>query len=227
MTRSGHRPPALVYRGPASRPGCPEAVAALLASAPWNLDVRFTGPHEALPLTARTLSHAALYAQPGGGTLPSAYRRLRRQRGAVRDFVHDGGRYLGFCLGGYLAGSTPGFGLLPGDADQYIASPGATVHDERDTVIEVLWRGRPRTVFFQDGPLFVLDESAAAAVGARIIATYDNGNTAALVARYGKGRVAVTGPHPEATPDWYTDHGLPVQHTRDLAEELVEAVMGE
>ncbi|MDV9201957.1 BPL-N domain-containing protein [Streptomyces sp. Wh19] len=89
------------------------------------------------------------------------------------------------------------------------------------------WRGTPRTVFFQDGPFFVLDEHAAAEAGARILATYDNGTAAALVTRYGKGRVAVTGPHPEATAGWYTDHGLPVQHTRDLAEELVEAVMRE
>ncbi|MFJ7199910.1 MULTISPECIES: BPL-N domain-containing protein [unclassified Streptomyces] len=220
---TGHRRLALVYRGPASQPGCPEAVAELLASTAWNLDVRFTGPDEVLPLAARTLSRAALYAQPGGGTLSSAYRRLRWQRRAVRDFVHHGGRYLGFCLGGYLAGATPGFGLLPGDTDQYISSPGATVHDGRDTVIQVTWRGRPRTVFFQDGPLFVLDEGA----DARILATYDNGAAAALVTRYGGGRVAVTGPHPEATADWYTDHALPIQHTRDLAQELVEAVMRE
>ncbi|MFJ5841612.1 hypothetical protein ACIQGO_33550 [Streptomyces shenzhenensis] len=41
---AGHRLLALVHRGPASLPGCPEAVAALLARGPWDLDVRFTGP---------------------------------------------------------------------------------------------------------------------------------------------------------------------------------------
>lgn len=46
---TGQRLLALVYRGPASQPGCPEAVAGLLAAAPWNLDVRFTGPDEVLP----------------------------------------------------------------------------------------------------------------------------------------------------------------------------------
>ncbi|MFI0737719.1 BPL-N domain-containing protein [Streptomyces sp. NPDC021100] len=220
-TTAGRRPLALVYRGPASAPGCPEAVAALLAAGPWDLDVRFTGPNEALPLSPRTLSQAALYSQPGGGTLSAAYGRLRPQRGAIRDFVHDGGRYLGFCLGGYLAGATPGFGLLPGDTDQYISSSGATVHDERDTLIQVTWRGRPRTVFFQDGPHFVLDDDADATV----LATYDNGTAAALVTGFGRGRVAVCGPHPEATDDWYTDQGLRVQHTLDLAMDLVEAVI--
>ncbi|MEU7305951.1 BPL-N domain-containing protein [Streptomyces sp. NPDC007189] len=214
---------ALVYRGPASLPGCPEAVANLLASGPWDLDVRYTGPHEPLPLSAASLSQAVLYAQPGGGTLDSAYRILRPQRRAIRDFVHGGGHYLGFCLGGYLAGATPGFDLLPGDTDQYIATAGATVHDEGSTVVRVIWQGSPRSVYFQDGPAFVLDTGAAA----RILARYDNGAPAALVARFGAGRVAVTGPHPEATDDWYTDHGLPVHHTRDLARDLVESMWRE
>ncbi|MFJ5532896.1 hypothetical protein [Streptomyces sp. NPDC093261] len=217
----GQRPLALVYRGPASLPGCPEAVAALLAEGPWNLDVRFTGPHEELPLSAESLSRARVYAQPGGGTLRPAYWRLRRRRGAIRDFVQGGGRYLGFCLGGYLAGATPGFGLLPGDTDQYISSPGSSVHDESNTLVGVEWRGRPRTVFFQDGPYFVLDKDA----DARVLATYDNGTPAAVVSRFGAGRVGVTGPHPEATEDWYTDYGLPLQYTLDLARDLVESTL--
>ncbi|MGW3497331.1 BPL-N domain-containing protein [Streptomyces sp. NPDC001020] len=217
------RPLALVYRGPASSPGCPEAVAELLAAAPWDLDVRFTGPHEELPLTAESLSRALVYAQPGGGTLSPAYRKLRRQRDAIRDFVRGGGRYLGFCLGAYLAGATPGFDLLPGDSDQYISAPGCTVHHDGNTLVEVVWRGLPRTVFFQDGPYFVLDEGA----DAKVLATYPNGMPAAMVARFGAGRVGVTGPHPEATDDWFTDYALPVHRTRDLALDLVKSVLEE
>ncbi|MEU6367013.1 hypothetical protein ABZ876_15090 [Streptomyces sp. NPDC046931] len=220
---SGHRPLALVYRGPASLPGCPEAVAGLLADGPWDLDVRFTGPREELPLSAESLARAQVYAQPGGGTLRRAYWRLRRQRGAIRDFVQGGGRYLGFCLGGYLAGATPGFGLLPGDTDQYISSAGSSVDDERNTLVGVQWRGRPRTVFFQDGPYFVLDERADA--DTTVLATYDNGMPAAVVSRFGAGRVGVTGPHPEATDDWFSDYGLPLQHNLDLARDLVESTL--
>jgi glutamine amidotransferase-like uncharacterized protein len=81
-----------------------------------------------------------------------------------------------------------------------------------------------RTVFFQDGPYFVLDDSARAA-GTRVLATYTNGLPAALVTGFGAGRVAVTGPHPEATADWYTDNGLPVHDARDLAVDLVSAAL--
>ncbi|WP_211589566.1 BPL-N domain-containing protein [Microbispora sp. H11081] len=218
--RSG-RPIALVYRGPASIPGCSEAVAALLKASRWGFDVRYTGPHEEIPLSAEALADATVYAQPGGGDLARGYRRLRRFRGPLRDYVARGGRYLGFCLGGYLAGATPGFALLPGDTDQYIGTPDATVRGEEDTLVDVRWRGRDRTVFFQDGPCFLLDPGNAA----HVLATYPNGAVAALVTPYGAGRVGVVGPHPEATDDWFTDAGLPVRHAWDLGLDLVDAVM--
>lgn len=216
------RPAALVYRGPASTPGCPEAVAEVIASGPWGLDVHYVGPEEDVPLGPAALDTAVLYAQPGGGSLTSAYRRLRRHRGAVRAFVARGGGYLGFCLGGYLAGATPGFGLLPGDADRYIGSDDATVDHEESTLVQVRWRERPRTMFFQDGPLFVVDDPAPTT----ILARYPGGAVAAMIAPFGRGRVGVVGPHPEATPDWFTDTCLPVHDAHDLAHDLVDGVLG-
>ncbi|MEU6077020.1 BPL-N domain-containing protein [Micromonospora sp. NPDC047074] len=216
-------PVALVYRGPATLPGCPEAVAALLKSSRWGFDVRYVGPDEVLPLSRRALAGATLYAQPGGGSLKRGYRHLRHHRDEIRQFVHSGGRYLGICLGGYLAGATPGFGLLPGDTDQYIASAAATVRSERNTVVPVSWRGRRRTLFFQDGPYFWLRPGA----GADVLATYPNGTIAALSTVFGAGRVGVVGPHPEATDDWYVDAGLPIagQLGTDLGCDLVDTVM--
>ncbi|HEX6969523.1 MAG TPA: BPL-N domain-containing protein [Micromonosporaceae bacterium] len=222
--RPRRQPPlALVYRGPASLPGCPEAVAALLKCSRWGFDVRYVGPDADLPLSRRTLAEATLYAQPGGDELDDAYRHLRRHRRAIRQFVRSGGRYLGFCLGGYLAGATPGLALLPGDSDQYIASPGATVRSTESTLVQVDWRGRRRTLFFQDGPCF----STRADDGVRVLATYPNGTVAALVVGFGSGRVGVVGPHPEATADWYADAGLVADERLglDLGLELVDAVM--
>jgi glutamine amidotransferase-like uncharacterized protein len=212
---------ALVYRGPASLPGCPEAVAELLKASRWQFDVQFVGPSEEIPLSADALSNGALYAQPGGGSLGRSYRHLKGQRSVIRDYVAGGGRYLGLCLGGYLAGATPGFGLLPGDTDQYIASTGAEIRHEQDALLSVRWRDRQRTMYFQDGPLFLLDSGARATT----LATYRNGAIAAMVTPFGAGRVAVVGPHPEATDDWFIDAGLPVQRARDLGLDLVDTVM--
>lgn len=214
---------ALVYRGPASLPGCPEAVAALIRGSRWDLDVRYVGPREHLHLAPSALSDAVLYAQPGGGELGRAFRRLRRHSSTIQDFVRSGGRYLGFCLGAYLAGRTPGFDLLPGDTDQYIASAGAGTTTAEETVVDVQWGRQVRTLYFEDGPYIVLDEGRPA----EVLARYDNGLPAAVVAAYGRGAVGVVGPHPEATPDWFTDAGLvpPRPLGLDLGMDLVDRVM--
>jgi glutamine amidotransferase-like uncharacterized protein len=221
---AGGRELALVYRGPASEPGCPEAVADLLRRSRWDLDVRYVGPRESVSLSRQTLGRCLVYCQPGGGELNRAYRKLRRDAPVIRDYVSSGGRYLGFCLGGYLAGETPGFGLLPGDTDQYISSSGATTATDSDTVVQVLWGGRRREVFFQDGPWFDLDPGRGPA---DVLAVYDNGLAAAVVAPYGRGAVGVVGPHPEATTDWFVDSGLlpPGRLALDLGLELVDRVM--
>ena len=215
-------PLALVYRGPAARPSaCSDAVADLLRSSSRGFDVRFVGPGGDLPLKPKILAKAAIYAQPGGGELGPAYRRMRKHRPTIRTYVADGGRYLGFCLGGYLAGATPGFGLLPGDTDQYVSSPDADAWGTGDMIVEVLWRGQRRRMFFQDGPIFLLDSLA----GVTVLARYRNKGIAALVTPFGNGRVAVVGPHPEATSDWFADSGMNQEPCLDLGNDLIETVM--
>ncbi|MFB9185647.1 BPL-N domain-containing protein [Dactylosporangium sucinum] len=218
------RPLALVYRGPASCSGCSEAVAALLSKMPAGYQVRYCGPGEHLPLSAETLAGAVVYAQPGGGEVRQAWRRLRNAADDVRAFVSRGGSYLGFCLGAYLAGSGEGFGLLDRvTVEGYIYTKGASVRDTDDTVVGVRWRDRPRHMFFQDGATFSLQAGAPATV----LATYETGAPAAIVATYGAGRVGLTGPHPEADRSWYADAGLtnPDGIRFDLGQDLIESTM--
>jgi glutamine amidotransferase-like uncharacterized protein len=218
------RPLALVYRGPAGCPGCSEAVAELLHSSQWHFDVQYVGPNEQLKLSAATLQAVTLYAQPGGsGELSQAYWQLKQHAHEIRSFVASGGRYLGICMGGYLAGRTPGFQLLPGDTDQFIASRGASVRTAADTIVNVYWRGQLRSMYFQDGPYFLLDRGAT---GVIVLATYTNGKIAALVAPYGKGKVAVSGPHPEATAAWYEASHLvnPEGVHADLGHDLLDSL---
>lgn len=187
--------------------------------------MQYVGPRERLRLSPDVLDRATLYAQPGGGELGRAYRRLRRHKGDIHHFVRSGGRYLGFCLGGYLAGRTPGFDLLPGDADQYITSAGAGISTEASGTIRVRWGGERRSLYFQDGPYFVLENDGGST---DVLARYDNGLPAAVVAPCGLGMVGVVGPHPEASADWFTDDGLrpPDRLALDLGHALLDRVMG-
>jgi glutamine amidotransferase-like uncharacterized protein len=215
---------ALVYRGPASCQGCGESVAALLATAPTPFHVVYCGPKEKVQLSAQALGSASVYVQPGGGNnLEAAWSDLRRSARDIKEWVHSGGHYLGFCMGGYLAGFDPGFGLLPGDSGEYITSPGATVRTITDTTVMVNWRGVPRRVYFQDGPYFDVRRGSDATV----LATYSNGLAAAVVIRVGSGSVGVVGPHPEADASWFkaVDLPVPAQSTSGLARDLIQTTL--
>ena len=221
------QPVAVVYRGPAACEGCAESAAALVRQSPLRFQVSFIGPAEDRPLTADGLSGVSLYVQPGGdGSVDDAVAALGLPAAeALREYVATGGRYLGFCMGAYLAGSDPGLGLLePGDTRQYSQTPGALVTGPEEAVIELLWEGSASYHYVQD-PAVILPSGVS---GERVLSTFTNGTANALVRPYHDGWVAVVGSHPEAERDWYTD-GLWKQdldgldHAQGL--ELIDAVM--
>jgi glutamine amidotransferase-like uncharacterized protein len=148
---------------------------------------------------------------------------MRGEASVIRQYVHHGGRYAGFCLGGYLAGTSPGFGLFPGEVRRFIESPGANITTDEDSIVRVIWRGRPRHLYFQDGPCF----SGASPAQAETLATYLNGTVAALTVPYGNGRVGLVGPHPEAPQEWYTEQHInnPDGVRRELGLDLIDSTM--
>ncbi len=221
-------PVALVYRGPASCDGCAESVAAILASSDHDFEVQFVGPDEESEATHETLSGADLYVQPGGGDdVAEAMADLGQPATrAIRDFVEGGGRYLGFCMGAYLAGSDPGMGLLlPGNTDSYTALPDATTTTVDDTVLQVTWGEGTRLHFAQDPPYLI----PSGVPGEKILSRFASGQVNALVRPLGEGTVGVIGTHPEAERDWYSDELWELDTDgldHENALELVDAVMG-
>lgn len=207
-------PIALVYRGSAGCDGCSEAVADLLKKdTKYNFKIVYVGPKEKVSIgEGLKLPNVVLYVQPGGdGTVDTAYRSLRKDSPAIKSFVKNGGHYLGFCMGGYLADNF-GFGVR---ADQYITSMDADVTDEADTMVKVSWRGNSRYMYFQDGAWF--------SGKGNVIAKYTNGKTAVMVKPYGKGKIGVSGVHPEADSTWgvYDPDG----EDADLGIDLINTLM--
>lgn len=144
--------------------------------------------------------------------LAPAWKHMKKYKALIQAFVHNGGRYLGFCLGAYLAGHDPGFDLLTpdDDADEEVTQPGAQVTDaDEDTVIQVDWKfttgpkkgltEHKRWLYFQDGAVFDLAKRSKAHVLARYS---NNGDTAAMLTSFGHGWVGLVGPHPEADESW-------------------------
>jgi glutamine amidotransferase-like uncharacterized protein len=223
-TFSYSQPIALIYRGPAACKGCSESIAALLQG---NYTIVYAGPKEQVNVNEKTLSTAKLYVQPGGGDLDKIWPHVKEYAKHIRKYVKEGGNYLGTCLGGYLAGTEPGYDLLPGrgQTDQYITSKGAVVTTEIDTVVPVYWRGNLRHIYFQDGARFDLDLAAAPTV---VLAYYTNGKIAAAVQHVGEGRVGMVGPHPEANEEWYREYKLKNPDGKlsfDLFYDLLDTLM--
>ena len=189
--------------------------------------IRKVGPGQSTP---ELLAGAAAYVVPGGedisklkdGWTPSDLQ-------AIRDYLWNGGRYLGVCLGGYWAGQAgtwpgtiPGFealGVIP--ARVLELDPDGT----RGKVVAIHWEGQPRTAYFQDAPSFDITDPSRVL---KVYATYDdNGYAAAFLSRYGVGKVAVSGVHLEATQAWYDEYHLkaPKGLNRDLMNEVLDDLL--
>lgn len=214
---------ALIYRDKGACDGCADPFRRLVKG--LGLTPRFIHKKD---ITPKLLASAALFVQPGGDDTSDLLAAITpAQRQYMRDFVSQGGRYFGTCLGAYWAGrwvednGTPmvGLDMLPGIE---IHSHSETPEDRVEAI--QLANGSTRHVYFQDGPEFEINPNTAA----KSLATYkSNGKVAGLITAYGKGRIAVLGFHPEATKEWYTECNLvdPDGLDGDIAQNVLHTLL--
>lgn len=144
----------------------------------------------------QTLKRADIVAFPGGIGDADSYDKIFRRRtgNAVADFVAQGGRYLGICMGAYWAGSYY-FDILDSvDAVQYIKRPTSDIRRSYGTVAPVTWNGQSENMYFYDGCALIGDESKFTTV-----ARYANNDPMAIIQR----TVGIIGCHPESREYWY------------------------
>lgn len=217
------RPVAAVYRGEVSCDGCAESVAHLLRKSPMRYKVHYLGPKEDHDINQATLSHLDIFAWPGGGDDEDTdYLKVQKYTKDIQDYVHNGGRYAGFCLGAFFARgemkNQTFFGLLPQGsyASGERFQSGAQVKTANDTIILTDWtfgsgekKGqtvKDRWQYFQDGAQFYLDKNVQnAKILGRYVYTKD---PSAVIVPYGKGSVGLIGFHPEADQSWYDDYNI-------------------
>ena len=144
----------------------------------------------------QTLNKFVIIAFPGGIGDASSYDKFfrRKAQNAVADYVTNGGRYLGICMGAYWAGSHY-FDILDGvDAIQYIKRPTSDIKRSYGTVAPIIWNGKHEDMYFYDGCSLVGDETKFTT-----IATYINGDPMAII----QNRIGLIGCHPESLQYWY------------------------
>ncbi len=190
--KAGNLPIALVYKGPGS---CDEdcSLSSAHVAELAGFEVRYVGPQETNP---NLFKDASVYIQPGGTSKTVADNMLDSMKEGLRDFIANGGGYVGFCAGGFYAS-------LPRTVYKYlgVANVKSDVAPiEPNTSIQtVSWKdGSKRSVYFEGGPYFVLPRRTKF----RATSYYSDGRIAGVEGPYGKGRVSVVGYHPEA-PEWW------------------------
>ena len=144
-----------------------------------------------------------MIAVPGGFGDADTYRTLlKNNQRRVREFVDQGGKYLGICMGAYWAGSHY-FDLLDGvDAVQYMTRPGTDTRRPHAKEMPVTWRGQEESMFWYDGCAFVGNGRY------KTIATYANSDPMAII----QGNLGLIGCHPEAEEFWYTSYSYMRRH---------------
>jgi glutamine amidotransferase-like uncharacterized protein len=134
---------------------------------------------------------------PGGIGDSESYTTLfKRNAKRVRNFVKNGGKYLGICMGGYWAGKHYLNILNNIDAVQYIKRPGTDTRRPHAKNIKVNWNGSDTEMFFYDGCALVGNGSH------QTIATYANGDPMAII----QGNIGIIGCHPESEQFWYDSY---------------------
>lgn len=189
-----------VYRGEAGCEGCSEMVVKSLKKTGLNLSVSYIGENEKLKINSDNLKKFDIYIQPGGGQdIPAAYDAIGDDGAeAIRNFVRSGKGFLGICMGAYLSDKN-WLGLIDVPLDSEVGRPGSEAADEGDYTLSLLWGGKKESAYFQDGPYL---SNSSASKGFTPISYYSNGDVAMAAYTYGKGKVVLTGPHPEADESW-------------------------
>jgi hypothetical protein len=139
-----------------------------------------------------------MIAVPGGFGDSDSYENLFKHNGhRVKDFIKQGGRYLGICMGAYWAGSNY-LNVLDGvDAVQYLSRPNTDTRRPHAKNISITWNGQADNMFWYDGCALVGNKSKF-----KTVATYANGDAMAIV----QNNIGLIGCHPESQPFWYDSY---------------------
>ncbi len=178
--------------------------------------IRRVGPPE---IRSGALTQFDLVVFPGGSGSRQAAALEDEGKAEVRDFVREGGGYLGVCAGSYLAAHNYSWSLKIIDANTVDTKNGHWRRGEGVVKMELTERGRailgdfPKIVDvrYANGPIFAPagDKTLAdfeplayfrtelAKNGARVGAMVDT--PAILSGELGKGRVLCISPHPESS----------------------------
>jgi len=172
--------------------------------------MRALGSHYNFKLFSKNIVETGFFdsvdmiAVPGGfGDSDSYDVLLKNNAPAIRNYVHNDGKYLGICMGAYWAGRHYFDILEDVEPVQYIRRPGTDTRRPHAKAIDVTWQGEEEKMFFYDGCALVGNRRRF-----RTVATYANGDPMAII----QGQIGLIGCHPESEQFWYDSYRYMAPH---------------
>jgi len=195
-----------------------------------NLDVRFCTN---IMIADGCLEHAKMIIMPGGADMYYCEKLNGRGNKIIRDFVNNGGSYLGICAGAYYASSALdwGCGEISGsrELDFFKGKATGPIYDwieNKTSIYDGSWikaveiETNNREAFltqYNGGPVF---EETADEVIARYN-TLENNPPAIINGTFGQGRYILSSPHIENFGHLLID-GLYKHHNKSYERERAE-----
>lgn len=191
---------ALVWGGPgACQDGCIDAAVYVTKLA--GFDPMIVTPENFDPSLFET---AKVWVQPGGKSGAASNAMGVVNRAFIKKFVSEGGGYVGFCAGAFLTTpkvgttSVTGLGIISGKTKVYRNAKSYPSVERMITPDGIKYN------YWEGGPWFSFTKAEQMKVTVKSRYTTTNAINA-VDTTYGKGRISVSGTHPEAPQWWYDD----------------------
>jgi glutamine amidotransferase-like uncharacterized protein len=212
------KPLALVWTGPgACKPTCVDAAKIIARRSGFRIQSVRPGF-----IDYALFKKAKLWVQPGGKSTTAAAAMGPELMQQVRDFVYQGGGYVGFCAGAFISTAEIGtshkigYGIAPGRTELLIKDGNDHGMLPMTTPLGKI------NMYYAGGPFLEVSDADLKASNGEVIARYADGKVAGIRAHYGKGKLAVIGTHPEAGFIWKLTHGfVDLKGTRFFSDYMV------
>ncbi len=183
----------LIYDGPGTSSGDVAAVESLVTS--MGLSYQTANNSQLNAISEAQLLAYRLFLMPGGNAISISSYLSRTATANLHNAIASGLNYLGFCAGGFFAGSSAYYNytnLTNGVWFNVYPNYGRGI---AKTVVRASFpNGSTMDMYWENGP--ALDNWGA------VVARYPDGNTAITEGFEGKGFVLLCGLHPEAPASW-------------------------
>lgn len=152
------------------------------------------------------LDKCSLLIVPGGQTAQCVAALGAEGFEHIREFVADGGGYVGICAGAYIAarrvevpGRPQGLDIIEIENVRSAGTEVRTIFVTQPDHPIVEGCGGELRIWYQNGPLIEAGE------GVETLAVYEDGSAAIVCSTYGEGRVVIFSPHPEGSLEGSVD----------------------